>query len=517
LEKVFWFFFSKKNYFLNRLPAPSGAQPLAGACCMPPDATAQDIRASTDNHGLRRLLGLPDLVSMQILLVVGLSWTGYAARQGSAHVFFWLVGIAAFFVPAAMVVSFCVNIWPLEGGVYQWTKYAIGPFAGFMSAWNFGAWAVLIVATGGILTATSLHYIIGPSGAWLENSTASITAINFVLLLFMLLVNIRGFSLGRWVAHFGTFVLLVSIALAELLLVYHPVAPPADLASHQQAFSTALPLVTLLSVNLFCKLTFQGLTGIEQVAVFAGETRDPARSILRSAWVAAPLVAMIYITVTGAMLTYTPAASIDLNGPMAQLLGAGFGAGSGRFNPAQLLGQFTNIAFAIGTIAQYAIIVAETSRLPMVAAWDHLIPPVFTRLHPRFRTPIVSLVLIVAVSFAFSVLAELGANSDEAFQVMAIGAGLGYGVYYVLMFAVPLVAGTRFSPRPDLRPGLVLRLASVSAIVVTIASMVFALMPVVPVANAAVFAAKVAGPIVLINALGVFVYWRGSRRAVVEG
>ena len=153
----------------------------------------------------------------------------------------------------------------------------------------------------------------------------------------------------------------------------------------------------------------------------------------------------------------------------------------------------------------------------MVAAWDHLIPPVFTRLHPRFRTPIVSLVLIVAVSFAFSVLAELGANSDEAFQVMAIGAGLGYGVYYVLMFAVPLVAGTRFSPRPDLRPGLVLRLASVSAIVVTIASMVFALMPVVPVANAAVFAAKVAGPIVLINALGVFVYWRGSRRGVVQG
>ncbi len=467
---------------------------------------------AADNHGLRRALGLPDLVSMQILLVVGLSWTGYAARQGSAHVVFWLVGLAAFFLPAAMVVSFCVNVWPLEGGVYQWTKHGIGPFAGFMSAWNFGAWAVLLVATIGTLTATSLHYIIGPAGAWIENSSAVITSLNFGLLLFMLLVNLRGVSLGRWVAHFGTLLLAAVILLAEVLLVFHPAGPPPASVAHQNAFSTAMPVVTLLSLNLFCKLTFQGLTGLEQVAVFAGETRHPARSVLRSAWIAAPLIAVIYITVTGALLTYTQAADIDLNGPVPQLLGVGFGAGGGRFSVAQLLGEFTNIAFAIGTIAQYAVIVAETSRLPMVAAWDHLIPPVFTRLHPRFRTPGVSLLLIVSVAFAFSVLATGGANTDESFQIMSVGANIGYGIYYVLMFSVPLVAGTRFSPRPDLRPGLTLRVACVSAIAVTVATMGFALIPVVPVANAALFAAKVAGPVIVINALGVCVYWRGRRK-----
>jgi hypothetical protein len=79
------------------------------------------------------------------------------------------------------------------------------------------------------------------------------------------------------------------------------------------------------------------------------------------------------------------------------------------------------------------------------------------------------------------------------------------------MFAVPLVAGTRFSPRPDLRPGIVLRIACVSAILVTIASICFAVIPVVPVASVGMFALKVAGPIVAINALGVFVYWRGTR------
>ena len=42
--------------------------------------------ASSSGHGLRRELGLRDLVPMQILLVVGITWAGLAARQGSGHV-----------------------------------------------------------------------------------------------------------------------------------------------------------------------------------------------------------------------------------------------------------------------------------------------------------------------------------------------------------------------------------------------------------------------------------------------
>jgi hypothetical protein len=100
---------------------------------------------------------------------------------------------------------------------------------------------------------------------------------------------------------------------------------------------------------------------------------------------------------------------------------------------------------------------------------------------------------------------------------MATGANIGYGVCYVLMFAVPLVAGTRLSPRPDLRPGVFLRLACIVAILVTLGAIVFALIPVVPVASPAVFAAKVAGPIILINVVGIVVYRRGARRFASEG
>jgi len=102
--------------------------------------------AHSANHRLRKELGLRDLVPMQVLLVVGITWAGIAAHQGATHVVFWLLGIVLLFLPVAAVIQYCVKLWPYEGGVYQWTKHAIGPFAGFIGAWNFGLWALLAVS-----------------------------------------------------------------------------------------------------------------------------------------------------------------------------------------------------------------------------------------------------------------------------------------------------------------------------------------------------------------------------------
>ena len=270
-------------------------------------------------HALRKELGLRDLVPMQILLVVGITWAGLAARQGSGHVVYWLLAILMLFLPVAGVVSYCVQIWPLEGGVYQWTKHAIGPFAGFLSAWNFGFWALGAVSEVGIQTATSLSYALGPKAAWIADNHLLINTFSVVIFAIILAVNIPGFGIGRWVAHFGTAVTVLVTLLLAALIFFHPHTSAAHPhISPQRPFSLALPTVTLLTINLFSKLTFNALTGLEQVAVFAGETRNAAKTILRSAWIGAPIIAVIFILMSGSMLTYVPADKIDLTGPIPQ-------------------------------------------------------------------------------------------------------------------------------------------------------------------------------------------------------
>ena len=67
--------------------------------------------------GLKRELGLRDLVLTQILFVVGLTNFGYAAKLGASHAVFWLAAIVLFYIPLAMVVIH-LNRWrPLEGGL----------------------------------------------------------------------------------------------------------------------------------------------------------------------------------------------------------------------------------------------------------------------------------------------------------------------------------------------------------------------------------------------------------------
>lgn len=462
------------------------------------------------SHALKRELSLWDLVPMQILLVVGVTWPGIAARQGGTHIWFWLAAILFFFVPLAAVVGWCARIWPLEGGVYQWTKYALGPFAGFMSAWNFGMWALLAVSNVGILTATSISYGLGPRAAWIEDNHTLIAGFTIALFLVILFVNLPGFGIGRWVSHFGTAVtVLVTVLLMGLLFCHPHSSAVHPHVSPQAPFSFGRPVLTLMTMNLFTKIAFNGLSGLEQVAVFAGETRNPGRAIMRSAWIAAPMIALIYILMTGSMLAYIPAAKVDLTGPIPQILAAAFGGGMGSaVDWGLMLGRVVILVLAVALVAQYAVIVAETSRLPMVAGWDKMIPEWFTRLDPRWKTPTRSIAVIVAVAIGMGLLATYGTGAQEAFQVINCVGNVSYGIYYLMMFAIPLVIGDRLG----VRAGFWMKVAAVNGLVVTLLAMGFLVLPIVGVASKWLFAAKVIGPALVLNLVGVGVYRNGARR-----
>src|SRR5574338_769737 len=89
-----------------------------------PDAAIQDVTpmANPSTVELRKELSVFDLALAQILFIVGLQWVGVAAKQGPAHVVFWLIAIALFYLPSAVVAVWLNRAMPLEGGLYQWVK-----------------------------------------------------------------------------------------------------------------------------------------------------------------------------------------------------------------------------------------------------------------------------------------------------------------------------------------------------------------------------------------------------------
>jgi amino acid transporter len=456
-------------------------------------------------HGLKKELRLRDLVPMQILLLVGVSWAGYAAKQGSTHPVIWIAGILLFFLPQVAVVTYCMRLWPIEGGVYQWAKFALGPLAGFLSAWNYALYAVLTVSGLGILAVTSLSYALGPSAAWMADSRPLTFALDGVLLALVLGINVLGFHFGKWVSHFGTAMMILLTLTFFVLLFWHPSATVAHPHVNPQApFAFGWPVMSLLTLNLYIKVAFNAYAGLEQVAVFAGETKNAGRALVMSAWIAAPSIVVIYVLMTGSMLTYIPASQIDLAGAIPQVLAAAFGGGAGVW-----VGRGMIIALTLFTICSYILLTAETSRLPMVAGWDAVLPRWFTKLNPRYGTPVRSLLVIVGIAAVACVLASVDTGRQEAFQLLLTTGQLSFGLYYCAMFAVPLFVGGRFGAKP----GFWLKACAVAGLVVTVVQCVVAMIPVVDVSSVWGYAEKVGGAGLVINLVGAGVYFWGRRKA----
>ncbi len=439
---------------------------------------------------LKKELGLRDLVFTQILFVAGFSNLGTAAKLGPSHVVFWLLAVGFFYIPLAMVVIH-LNEWkPLEGGLYQWAKEAFGPLVGFLVAWNLWLYAISFMSSLGLVTSTGLAYVLGPSAAGLAENKWFITVTSVALVVALVVLSILGLRFGKWVYNAGGFLVVLIFAALLIVLARRPWG----------TMSSALPPLTLLNLNIFGKLAFFALGGFEYVAVFAGECRDPERTIGRSVMISAPIIAAIFILGTSAVLSVVAPADVDLVNPVAQVLSIAarpFGIA------AQVVSALILLKLASG-LAQTTINFAVNSRLPMVAGWDNLLPAWFTRLHPKYRTPSNSVLFVGAVTLGLGLAGITGVGRQEAYQLLSSALGIFYALTYLAMFAIP-ISGVSGAP-------VWLRCAAASAMSLTLLCAVLSIFPIVNVPNPLLFTLKISSLIVGANLAGVLLYFIARRR-----
>ena len=451
---------------------------------------------------LKKELGVRDLALTQILFIVGLTWIGVAGKLGSAHVIFWLLALVLFYLPSTAVVIYLNRLMPLEGGLYQWAKLGFNQTVGFLLAWNLWLYVIVFTSEIGLQCATYLAYAIGPSAAWMTDSSVFVALCTAVLLSLMVFTSTVGLSVGKWVHNtggifmitvFGTVVLLPVIGLLTgTLPAYHPLP-------------TQLPELSLLNLNILGKMGFGALGGFEYMAILAGETKAPARSVSRSVLIAAPVIALMFVLGTSTVVAYVPIDQIDLIGPVAQVLRVGFGP-FGVATPLVTLAILMTLAMRVG---QASVAFTAVTRLPMVAGWDHMLPSWFSTLHPKYKTPVNSIVLVGASSFGIASLSLIGVGHAEAFQLLFNASGIFYALTYVVMFAIPLFGLRQVSPRPPLW----LRVASASGLAMTLLYVVLSVFPIIKVESVATFAAKIVALIVAMNLVGIGILFSARRRA----
>lgn len=460
-----------------------------------------EARVEAHSASLKKELGVRDLALTQILFIVGLTWIGVAGKLGPPHVLFWLAALLLFYLPSTAVVLYLNRLMPLEGGLYQWAKLGFNQTVGFMLAWNLWLYVIVFTSEIGLQTATYLSYAIGPSASWMTASGGFVTLAAAVLLGLMVVTSTLGLSVGKWVHNTGG-VFMIAVFTAIVLLPFIGLAT-GTLADYHP-LRTHVPELSLYNLNILGKMGFGALGGFEYMAILAGETRAPTRSVARSVFIAAPVIAAIFVLGTSTVVAYVPNADIDLIGPIAQVLRIGYGP-FGLATPLVTAAIVMTLAMRVG---QASVAFTAVTRLPMVAGWDRMLPAWFSRLHPTYKTPVNSIRLVGAAAFAIAALSLVGVGHAEAFQLLFNASGIFYALCYVVMFAIPLVGLRGVSPRPPLW----LRLASLSGLLMTVLYVVLSVFPIIQVESVAVFALKITATIVVMNLIGVGILVMARRR-----
>ncbi len=329
-------------------------------------ADARGVEAHSAS--LKKELGLRDLVLQQIVYVVGTIWVGTAAKLGHSQMVFWLAAMLFFYLPQAAVVIDLSGRMPLEGGLYQWARLGLGELVGFMVAWNLWLYAVVLIATIGLLVGTNLSYVVGPSGAWMASNKPFIMVLNAFLLCGLMILAALGLGVSKWLHNAGSVMLMLAFAALIALPFVHMARGTLP---DYHPFAVAMPALSLFSLNVFGKMSMGALSGFEYVAVLAGETKDAARSIARATIIAAPVIAVMFI------LRHERGAGVRSDRPDQPDWADSAGAARRiRREPdwAPIAAGSRILLLTGRTIANSSIVFTGTTRMPMVAGWDNLLP-----------------------------------------------------------------------------------------------------------------------------------------------
>lgn len=462
-----------------------------------------------DEPGLRRVLGTWDLVLFNIAAIVALRWLSMAAQLGPSSLLLWLLGLVGFFIPLALAVLELSSRMPGQGGLYLWTKATFGDMHGFIAGWTY--WVSNLAYFPSMLMFGAGVFLHVGGERWLAH--ASEGGYNLAYCLTVLWVatglGILGLDRSKWLQNIGGVATWSAAALilgAGVLAAYR--FGPATAITAANMIPDFGKLATF-SAFATMALAFQGL---ELGPILGGEIRDPGRQIPRATLISCIVIAGIYIAGTASLLMALPTATIDIIAGIPQALAA-----IGERIGLPVFGPLTAALVTLGATGTLSAWLTGTARLPFVVGVDRYLPAALARLHPRFGTPHVALVIQGIVTSLMLLAALSGASIHEAYTILIdMTAVMSLLPLLYILLAFPLQRRRAIVDHAGVRLSTVGTLgcwvAGLAGFAITAMAIVSSVIPPANSHHPGLFLLKVVGGSGLLIGIGLGFYRRAQRR-----
>ncbi len=449
---------------------------------------------------LDRVLVRRDLILLFVVAVANLNIVPAIAASGALTLWLWALAFAAYFWRQGVAVIALAQRWPGEGGVYLWTRNSFGEGHGFFAGWCYWLSNVVYLPTVLLSCVGVGLYVFGAGGQQFASSERLTGGVALVLSVGLLLLNVRGQQMGRWLTNAGRLgtvggALLICLLGAWTLRGRGSAMQWQDLNPH----GASLRLIAVFGTVCY------SLQGLDLASLMGDEIREPRKVLPGAIFWGGVLSAAIYFGVTVAMLIAVPHEQIGVLSGVLQAVSTMAGrAHLQRIVAPLALFQFTAI---LGTASAWF---SGAARLPFVAGIDRYLPPALGRVHRRFHTPYVALGLFALLSAVLILMSYAGASVGEAYLTLLSIAVILQMVPNLYMFAA-LWKMTGGLGAGKTRRGY-LRGIATSGMVAAAVGLVLAFVPTQEVRSLWTYEAKLFTVTALVIGSALFFYLRSAAR-----
>jgi amino acid transporter len=378
-----------------------------------------------------------DLVLLFVVAVANLNVVPVIAADGPVTIWLWTLALLFFFWPQGIAVVELSNRYPQEGGIYLWTKKFFGDFHGFISGWCYWTNNIFYIPTLLVIVVGISVYVGGARAQHLGANSAYVSAASVILLWVMIALNIRGLSVGKWINNLGgigtaiTSIVLVGLAVG-VLRIHGGSIHPSDFSIRGADWHL---------INSFGFICF-GLVGLELASVMGDEIRDPQRNVPRAVLWGGLLSGILYIAATLSLLLAVPKSEI---GAVTGILQA-VQSMAGKLSVMWLVPLVALVlTFAIaGTTSAW---LSGSARIPFVAGLDSYLPSGLGKIHPKFDTPYIALIVQGVMTTLFLLMSFVGSSVEQAYKLLLSLAVVLQLVPFLYMYgAIILIAARKAMP-----------------------------------------------------------------------
>jgi len=358
-----------------------------------------------ENEGLRREIGVWGLVANSINIIIGAGIfilpVIVAEKLGTGSI--WAYVICGLLMIAIMLCfAELGTMITRTGGAYSYIESAFGKYAGFLTTniFIFGAAIMATAAVANGLADTFAYFI-------------PIFKIQLVRIIFFAIIfgglaffNIRGIKNAIMIVKINTIAKLVPLLMIALLGWFY--FTPSDITINTTNSSKDIGEISLILLFAF--------VGAETALNVGGEIKNPGKTIPKGIIISMLIVVVLYILIQITVQGILGSSITDFrNAPLAE-------AGRLMFGPVGA--SIVIIGTIFSMFGNISGMVLNMPRVLFAAARDHVLKSqALASVHPKFKTPHISIIVYAIIGFIFSSIGE--------FKQLAILSSASYLLIYL--------------------------------------------------------------------------------------